>query len=226
MPVVGSKQLRRLRPASITRVTPSIVRELSAMAVASTSFPAGLVLGSIARLWAARDRLPCRGQSSSSRPQPVAAICSWQCWIWRCPGRNTSTVSEAARWSSQWLSRARTTWAARDSRSRGGWCWIATGWLRPSLVSNAASGNCCCRGCRLRVADISSSRSCGASRGLASRSSARARSASLRRSWNSSKITQLTPARLGSAWSCRRNRPSVSTSMRVAADTRLSSRTR
>ena len=53
----------------------------------------------------------------------------------------------------------------------------------------------------------------------ASRASARPRSASRLRSWNSSKITQATPVSAGSPRIIRVNTPSVTTSMRVAAET-------
>ncbi len=64
------------------------------------------------------------------------------------------------------------------------------------------------------------------SRPWASRARARPRSASRLRSWNSSKITQATPASSGSARTCRVKTPSVTTSTRVAAETLDCMRTR
>ena len=46
------------------------------------------------------------------------------------------------------------------------------------------------------------------------------------RSWNSSKITAATPSSDGSLCSIRVSTPSVTTSMRVARETRVSSRMR
>ena len=72
MPVTGSKRLRRVKPLSITRLTPAIVSELSARLVASTTLPAGLVAGLIARPWAASGRFPCRAVHSIEPPQLVS----------------------------------------------------------------------------------------------------------------------------------------------------------
>ena len=60
----------------------------------------------------------------------------------------------------------------------------------------------------------------------ASSASARPRSASSERSWNSSNRTAATPSSAGSARIMRVNTPSVTTSMRVRFETRLVSRTR
>ena len=60
----------------------------------------------------------------------------------------------------------------------------------------------------------------------ASSASARPRSASSERSWNSSNSTAATPSSDGSSRIMRANTPSVTTSMRVRAETRLCSRTR
>ncbi len=130
-PLPGSKRLRRLRPLSSTRATPAKVRELSAIEVASTTLPVALLAGPIARPWASRGRLPCRGTHSTPRwlglPHSVAAIALLQSWISLSPGRKTSTVSPSPRCSSQCCSRARTTCGANFSPGRGGWWLIATG---------------------------------------------------------------------------------------------------
>ena len=76
------------------------------------------------------------------------------------------------------------------------------------------------------VADITSTRSAGDSAARPSRHSASPRSACRLRSWNSSKMTAATPSSAGSSCSSRVSTPSVTTSMRVARDTRVSSRMR
>ena len=118
-PVAGSKRLRRLRPASITSVTPAIVSELSAIEVASTTLPPAVGAGAIAWPWWARESWPCSGVQATCWPQAVASIARWASAISRWPGRNTSTVSAGPRSSSQWFSRARTTCCSSRSRSRG-----------------------------------------------------------------------------------------------------------
>ena len=76
------------------------------------------------------------------------------------------------------------------------------------------------------VADITSRRRSGRSAPCASSASARPRSASSERSWNSSNSTALMPLNSGSSRIMRAKTPSVTTSMRVRAETFDSSRTR
>ena len=163
MPVAGSKRLRRLRPLSITSRTPAMVRELSAMAVASTILPAAWRAGAIACSWASRFSWPCRSASSGSWPQAVASMARWVACNSRCPGRKISTVSAALRWSSQWASRARTTCRSSRSSGRLTWCCIVTGQLRPWLSITSAPSSRAASGARSSVADISSRRRSGRS---------------------------------------------------------------
>ena len=76
------------------------------------------------------------------------------------------------------------------------------------------------------VADIASRRSSGRSMRCRSRQNASARSASRLRSCTSSKITQPTSSRAGSPSRRRTSSPSVTTSIRVRAETAESSRVR
>ena len=71
-----------------------------------------------------------------------------------------------------------------------------------------------------RVADITSRRRSSRSTPCASRAKARPRSASRLRSWNSSNSTPATPSSPGSSRIMRVNTPSVTTSIRVSAETR------
>ena len=73
---------------------------------------------------------------------------------------------------------------------------------------------------------MASSRRSGRSTACASRQSASARSASSERSWISSRMTVETPSSPGSPSRRRTSRPVVTTSMRVAEETALSSRVR
>ena len=77
-----------------------------------------------------------------------------------------------------------------------------------------------------RVADMTRIRRSSRSTPWASRASASPRSASRLRSWNSSKITAPTPSRLGSPRIIRLKTPSVTTSIRVRAETFDCMRTR
>ena len=77
-----------------------------------------------------------------------------------------------------------------------------------------------------RVADITSSRRSSRSSAWPSRAKARPRSASRLRSWNSSNSTAATPSRPGSSRIMRVKTPSVTTSIRVRAETRDCMRTR
>ena len=76
------------------------------------------------------------------------------------------------------------------------------------------------------VADITTRRRSSRKAPCASSASARPRSASSERSWNSSNRTAATPFNSGSSRIMRANTPSVTTSIRVFAETRLCRRTR
>ena len=76
------------------------------------------------------------------------------------------------------------------------------------------------------VADMTRSRRSSRRAPCASSASASPRSASSERSWNSSNSTAATPSSAGSSRIMRVNTPSVTTSMRVRAETRLCRRTR
>ena len=155
----------------------------------------------------------------------AASSCSRQRSISPTPGKNTSTVGGAVPLATEpgalftnarpCSSMALSTVRLRGSSLRGGrWC-VSTGYDLPSLVTTAASGRRLRRSPRSRVADIRSSRRSGRRTAWTSRTKARPRSLSRPRSWNSSKITQLTPGSSGLTCSRRRKRPAVTTSRRV-----------
>ena len=73
MPQPGSKRGTRASPASITTRTPSMVRLVSAILVASTTLRSPLGAGSIAARWAARSSSPCKGHNRISLREPSAS---------------------------------------------------------------------------------------------------------------------------------------------------------
>ena len=133
----------------------------------------------------------------------------------RRPGRNTST-SPGCRASA--CSTARRTCASSASSRRAGTCSTCTGWLRPWLDSRGASRNAASRS-PSSVADITTIRRSSRSEACTSSASARPRSADRWRSWNSSNSSAPTPGSSGSSWIMRVRMPSVTTSIRVRADT-------
>jgi len=109
--------------------------------------------------------------------------------------------------------------SARDNVSRPGrrgLRWRQTGASPSSLATRAPSS----------VADITRMRRSSRKPSAASRASARPRSASSERSWNSSNRTAAMPFSSGSSRICREKIPSVTTSIRVARDTFEPNRTR
>ena len=96
---------------------------------------------------------------------------------------------------------------------------------RPSEVTTGAS-SIAATGPASSVADVTSICRSGRNACRTSHVSARPRSAFRERSWNSSKTTQPTPASSGSLWIIRVRMPSVTTSIRVAAETSASPRIR
>ncbi|MCW0436572.1 hypothetical protein NB723_001536 [Xanthomonas sacchari] len=142
--------------------------------------------------------------------------------ISRCPGRNTSTSPGCC---CSACSTARRACASSDSSRRAGKCAISTGKLRPALDSRGASRNCARRS-PSSVADITTMRRSSRTCACTSRASARPKSAARWRSWNSSNSSAPTPSSIGSSCSMRVRMPSVTTSMRVRADTLFSKRMR
>ncbi len=104
-------------------------------------------------------------------------------------------------------------------------CRTAIGCRRPALSMSSACINSA-RRAPSAVADMAISRSSGLSARCRSRQKASARSDSIDLSWVSSRMTAATPSRPGSDCRRRTNNPSVTTSMRVAAETAASSRVR
>ncbi|MNN35159.1 hypothetical protein D3C81_1490020 [compost metagenome] len=73
MPLPGSKRGTRASPASITTRTPSMVKLVSAMLVASTTLRWPVGTGSMAARWALRSSSPCNGHSKTSLRSPIAS---------------------------------------------------------------------------------------------------------------------------------------------------------
>ncbi|MNS93332.1 hypothetical protein D3C72_1274980 [compost metagenome] len=73
MPLPGSKRGTRANPASITTRTPSMVKLVSAMLVASTTLRLPGGAGSIAARCAARSSSPCNGHSRTCGLSPKAS---------------------------------------------------------------------------------------------------------------------------------------------------------
>ena len=215
----GSSRGARRQPPSTTTRTPGTVSEVSAIEVASTTRRPSA--GRNARSCSAGGRSPCSG--STSAPQPSSA--AWARRISPMPGRKASTSPACA------ASAARTARASASGRSR--------------RVGDVAR----------RVADrdrmrppgafdhrrVQQRRQPGARRRWPTSPAAAAPAADgvagrgrrpapdrlpAPRSCTSSKITQATPSSPGSACSRRTSSPSVTTSMRVAAETAWSSRVR
>ena len=229
MPLPGSKRCRRSSPESTTTRTPAMVRLVSARFVATTTLrrPAGA--GRSAASCAAASRSPYSGKTSSEGSPAPAAMASQQRRISAAPGRKTSTSPGSD------SSARRTTRAARCSMGSGqrltpagagaAYC-VATSKARPSDRTEPASPSTVATAAPSSVADMTSKRRSSRRWRCASSASARPRSDCRLRSWNSSKITQPTSSSAGSLCSRRARMPSVTTSMRVAALTRVSSRVR
>ncbi len=224
-PLRASYRGLRARPASTTTRTPSTVRLVSAMSVASTTRRRPGALGCNAASCSAAVRAPKRGRTSTAGPtRPVRA-----CWARRispAPGRNTRTSPDSSRRARRTASGTASTGRARLAGGSGTHRTSTSCW-RPSLVTTAAWGPS--RSATLaaaRVADMTTRRRSGRSDRRTSSANARPRSAWRFRSWSSSKSTAATPGRSGSCCSRRVRMPSVTTSTRIAALVRWSSRVR
>ena len=154
----------------------------------------------------------------------MSARRAWQCSISAWPGRKTRrspSCSERAR---------RTTLAVAAAISRE----VDVSLMRSLSARSMATGNDRPSHDRTLhprdfdshavsiVADMMTRRSSGRNIRWVARSMASASSVYMLRSWNSSKMTAETPSRVGSEIIMRHRMPSVTTSMRVAADVRLS----
>lgn len=213
----------RISPESTTTRTPSMVRLVSAMEVASTTLRRPGGLGRMAWSCACCGRLPKSGWMRTPRGSPSADSISSTRRISPAPGRKTSTspssVSSAAR-------TARAAAASMRPSGRRGSQRVSTGCTRPSLVTTGAASSSAATGPPASVALITSTRRSSRSTARDCSVSARPRSACRERSWNSSKITIPTPSSAGSCCSIRVSTPSVTTSTRVDGPTRVSMRMR
>ena len=184
MALAGSKRGTRSSPASTTTRTPSMVRLVSAILVASTTLrlPAGA--GSMAARWAAKSNSPCNGQSKMS-VRSLNACCNCSCTrrISAWPGRNTNTLPDSS------LSACSTVVTARGSIKspgiKGRLQCICTSNIRPALLTTGALPSKADRRSPSRVADINrifTGASSPANNSRPFRHSARAKSASKLRS--------------------------------------------
>ena len=212
-PVPESSRGARRQPPSTTMRTPGTVSEVSAIEVASTHARAsrpGAARGP-ARRAAARRAAAAPGRRSLAAP----------------PGRGGSPPCRAGRRGCRRHARparrgrrgpARPAGrAGRRCRGRRGWTVDrehAAGAFHHLGVASARPG---ARRRRWRTSPAGAAP--GAARACRSRQSASARSDSSERSWISSRITAATPSRPGSDCRRRTSRPSVTTSIRVAAET-------
>ena len=198
-----------------------MVKEVSAMGVARTIFRDPGALGAMARRCSSPDSMPYKGNTCVSPSE--APRCSAQRRISASPGRK-------ARMSPAWSRWARRTVCATSSAAFSGFAsslprTTSTGNIFPRLSTSGASRSRHKASVSM-VADITSIRRSGRSTCCASRVSASATSVVRLRSWNSSKMTTETPSSPGSSTRRRTRTPSVSTSIRVPADTFCSNRIR
>lgn len=221
MPEAGSNRARRARPPSTTTVIPGMVNDVSAMAVASTSLRRPSGSGAMAARWASNAIAPNSGRTA--QPQSLSAAATRR--ISPSPGQNASTSPGAS--SSACRTNPAIAASQRTSRDncRGSQT-VSTGNARPSAVIRGASPISAATGAASSVADIGSSTRSGRRAPRMSSAKARPRSAFSERSWNSSNRMAPTPGNSGSSWIIRVRMPSVTTSIRVAPDTRLSPRMR
>ena len=223
IPDPGSNRARRARPQSTTTRMSSIVSDVSAIDVASTSLRP-VAAGAMAARCALNGIDPCSGHSTtSSGSAGVRAAATRD--ISPAPGRNTSTppaVSSSAR-------RTRPAHCVTNRVSFGGGVSsqrVSTGNACPSERTVGAPPISAATGAVSSVADIARRIRSSRSAPRTSSASASPRSALSERSWNSSKITAPMPPSPGSNWIMRVRMPSVTTSIWVEPDTLLSPRMR
>jgi hypothetical protein len=222
MPLDGSNRERRASPESTTIRTPSIVSEVSAMLVASTTLRRPGAAGRSAASCASGASSPNSGSTSVPAGSSPSLSARATRRISAAPGRNTSASPGCS------ASARRTVLATSRSSCSG--CRLAwrtsTGNERSLLMIRGASPSSAATAAPSSVADITSSLRSWRRFRCTSRLSASPRSAARLRSWNSSKITSPVPSSAGSSCSRRPRMPSVTTSMRVSRLTLVSSRMR
>ncbi len=186
------------------------------MEVASTTLRRPGAAGSMARSCSARSRAPNSGTISTAGSLTVAASSSAVRRISAAPGRKTSAEPLSSA-SARRTVRA-TSSSSRAAGSRPTWR-VTTGKARPALSTTGAPPSRAATRAPSRVADMTRMRRSSRKAPWVSSASARPRSASRLRSWNSSKRTAATPSSVGSSRIMRVKMPSVTTSTRVRADT-------
>ena len=211
-------------PASITMCTPSTVSDVSAMSVERTTRRRPDALGRRAASCSAKGSAPAnRTMSTCGGVRSCKTPCAR--FISPIPGRNTrmspSSLRSACRTASP------IEFSRRSSRCFGMYL-MSTGKVRPSDVTTGASPKESARTCENNsawaVADMARIFTSESKVLIASRRNAKPRSVGTLRSCTSSKMTRPVPSSVGSF--CKRlvKMPSVTTSMRVDAPMRRSSR--
>ena len=220
VPVRGSKRASRLQPASMTTRTPSSVRDVSAIALATTMRRRPSSSGRSAKRCCAPSTLPCSGRTIASGS--VSESLSQARSISRIPGRKASRSPSSAR---QAVTTAR---VVADTMSRCACApsqRISSGCCRPSLsMIGTLDPSRSAKRDPSMVADITSKRRSSRSTFALSSASASATSLSSVRSCASSNRIAETPGRSGSATMRFTRIASVITTMRVVFETRLSRR--
>ena len=212
------------KPESITARTPSMVRLVSAMDVASTTFRAPSGEGRMASSWARLGNRPYKGTTLTSFP---VCLSSSLCRAWRispAPGRKTRMSPR--RFPQRGRNRFGDAGSHGESQILGGVHGIDRMHLPPRLRQTGASFKVPRRLSESRVADMTRMRRSGRSAPRTSRHSARPVSAWMLLSWNSSNTTSATSSNSGSLWIRLVNMPSVTASTRVRGPILESMRTR
>ena len=218
-PLCGLNTDFRHRPESMTILTFSMVRDVSAIGVARTTLR--FSPGAMARRCASGGSIPYRGCISVS-PNELPSS-SAQRRMSASPGRN-ARMSPSCSLCARRMTCATASVAFSGVASTAA-STISTGYILPSPATRGASSSRQMASVSM-VADIITILRSGRMMFLVWRTSASARSQLRLRSWNSSKMTVDTPSSVGSSTSILVRMPSVRTSTLVASDTRDSKRTR
>ena len=204
--------------------TPSMVSEVSAIEVASTTLRWPLGAGAMARSCTAASSAPNSGTISIASVMDPFAEKILGAADFRGPRQERQHRARDRRAAP---SRSHPPSAAPAAhRPCGRDSGFRTGKARPSLDMTGASPSSFATRAPSSVADITRMRRSSRRPTCASRASASPRSASSERSWNSSNSTAATPDSSGSSRICREKMPSVTTSILVARETLEPKRTR
>ena len=172
-PLAGSKRASRARPQSTTSRTPSMVSEVSAMDVASTTLRCPAGAGAMAASCSRAERLPYSGHSATS----AASLPSSKSVRWRispAPGKKASRLpwsvcikcvitSAMCRHSRGPAPACAAPPTICPARSVGGMCRICTGYTLPSQSTEGQPPKSSATAVTSSVADMTISRRSGRS---------------------------------------------------------------